>query len=445
MSSDLRVLLVGEACNPDWTSVPLVGWSHARAIAEVADTHLVTQVRNRTAILRAGLVEGRDFTAVDSEVVAKRIYEVGRLIRGGANNGWTTITALSSLSYYYFEHLVWKEFGPRIKASEFDIVHRLTPLSPTTPSLLAGKCRRAGVPFILGPLNGGVPWPRGFDGDRRREREWLSYVRDAYKLLPGYHATRRNAAAIIIGSKDTWKQMPPRYHPKCVYVPENAVDPARFTRRRTRNAGRPLRAVFVGRLVPYKGADMLLLAAAPLVREGALTIEIIGNGPEMPLLHQIVQREGIAGGVTLAGWVPHEQVQNRLVEADVFAFPSIREFGGAVVLEAMAVGLVPIVMNYGGPAELVTQQTGFRIEMGDRGQIVERLRRTLAQLANDPRRVDRMSAVCEAQVEKRFTWEAKAKSVLQVYRWVLGTAPRPQSVGAMPDMVHEPGDSLAVA
>ena len=57
-SKKLRVLLIAEQCNPTFVSVPLEGWSHSQAIAEVADTHLVTQVRNREAILEEFLQTG---------------------------------------------------------------------------------------------------------------------------------------------------------------------------------------------------------------------------------------------------------------------------------------------------------------------------------------------------------------------------------------------------
>ena len=52
-----RPLLMVEAANPEWTSVPLVGWNMARAIAQRTNAHMVTHVRNRDAILRAGLVD----------------------------------------------------------------------------------------------------------------------------------------------------------------------------------------------------------------------------------------------------------------------------------------------------------------------------------------------------------------------------------------------------
>lgn len=422
----MRVLLIAEQCNPEWVSVPLVGWSHSRAIAAKTDAHLVTQVRNRDAILRAGLREGEEFTAINSEAIEGRIYRLADRLRGGSNKGWTLVTGLAALSYPYFEHLIWEKFGRRIRGGEFDLVHRITPLSPTTPSLLAPRCREAGVPFVLGPLNGGVPWPKDFDSARRKEKEWLSYVRDAYKLLPGYHSTRGAASAILIGSRDTWRQMPGSYLPKCIYLPENAIDPQRFQHRRTRQASRPIRCAFIGRLVPYKGADMLLEAAAPLVRDGKLTIDIIGDGPQKPDLKAMISRERIEAGVTLAGWIEHAKLQDRLRANDLFTFPSIREFGGGVALEAMAVGVPPVVIDYGGPSELVNERTGWLLPMGSRGQIVDRLRALLSDLVDRPQMIDAKSMAAYERAHRLFTWDAKAEQVIAVYQSVLDpTLPKP--------------------
>lgn len=424
-----RVLLVAEAANPDWVSVPLIGWSLARALGAVADVHLVTQVRNRDAILRAGLEEGRDFTAIDSEAIARPLWALGSYLRMGEGRGWTTMQAINALSYPHFERLVWRRFGAEIRAGAYDIVHRVTPLSPTIASPLAAKCARAGVPFILGPLNGGVPWPRQFDAERRQEREWLSYLRGAYKALPGRGATLRHAAAIIAGSRHTASELPRDVADKVIYLPENAVDPARFAQIAPASAAGPLRACFIGRMVPYKGPDMALEAAEPLLREGRLELEMIGDGPMLP---DLKARFGGLPGVTFHGWLAHEDVQGVAGRTQLLVFPSIREFGGGVVLEAMAMGLASLIVDYAGPAELLAEGAGWKVPLGDRGRIVAGFRDALTRLADDPDAVRAAGQRAKALVAAHYTWPRKAEQIAQVYDWVLHPdQPRPDPLGAI--------------
>lgn len=414
----LRVLLIAEAANPEWVSVPLIGWSLARAIAALTSAHLVTQIRNRDALLRAGLVEGRDFTAIDSERFAAPLYRLGNRIRGGQGVGWTTIAAVSTLSYYYFEWLVWKRFGEAIRRGEFDLVHRITPVSPTTPGILAKRCARMSIPFILGPLNGGVPWPREFNSARRKEREWLSYVRSAYKLLPGRGSTLEESAAIIVGSRSTRSEIPRRFWDKCIYIPENAVDPTRFPQPDPKVPRNTLRACFVGRLVPYKGPDLMLEAVSQLVRNGLLGLDIVGDGPMMPDLRAYVRKQDLESGVAFHGWVAHEKLQPIMCESQLLLFPSIREFGGGVVLEAMALGIVPVVVDYAGPGELVTETVGFKIPLGRRSLIIERLRHTVTAICRNPAQLTVKSEAARQRVRELFTWEVKARQVIEVYSWV---------------------------
>jgi glycosyltransferase involved in cell wall biosynthesis len=272
---------------------------------------------------------------------------------------------------------------------------------------------------MLGPLNGGVPWPKEYPELRAAEREWLYPFRNVYKSLPGFHSTRRNASAILVASRSALRELPEQYHSKTVYIPENAIDPDRFPRRTPPVPSTPARAAFVGRLVPLKGVDMLLEAAAPLCREGRLALDIIGDGPELPRLKQLAIDRGIADQVEFPGWVDHSKMADRLGRSQIFAFPSVREFGGGVVLEAMALGLVPLVVDYGGPGELVPEGTGFSIPMAPREKLVADFRDSLTRLIARPDDLASLGKRAQDYVYKHFTWDAKARQIREVYDWVL--------------------------
>jgi glycosyltransferase involved in cell wall biosynthesis len=217
---------------------------------------------------------------------------------------------------------------------------------------------------------------------------------------------------------------------------DTAIDPDNYKPRRTRRGATtlPVRAIFVGRLVPLKGMDMLLEAAAPILRAGKMTIEIVGDGPEMTPMKAFVEREQIQSAVTFAGWLKHDQVLDRLVENDLFLLPSIREFGGGAALEAMAVGLPALVLNYAGPAELVTPASGWLIDMGSRQQIVQRLREALESIVANPDQIERKGKMAYRRAREQFTWPAKVRQTLEIYDWVLGRrADRPDFPMPMPD------------
>jgi len=414
-----RILLIAEAANPEWASVPLEGWSLSRALSKLTNAHIATHIRNRDAFKRAGLIEGRDFTAIDNEHLASPLYKLSTLLSGGSGKGWTTITAFASLAYYSFEREIWRQLGARITAHEFDLVHRITPLSPTSQSPIAGRLAKHDVPFIMGPLNGGVPWPKKFIDRQHAEREWLSHVRWLYKLMPYYRSTRRHSSAIIAGSQYTYGQLPRWTKEKCVYIPENGVDPERFNKPRTRSAYLPLKCAFVGRLVPYKGADMLLEAAAEFLRNGQLELQIIGDGPQRPLLETMVDQLAIRDKVNFLGWLPHTSVQETLRECDFMALPSVREFGGAVVVESMALGVTPIVADYAGPSELVDDSTGVRVGFHDKQSLVDGFRSAIRDAIQSPKALDKLGLAGREKVLKKLTWDAKAHQIVAVYDAVL--------------------------
>jgi glycosyltransferase involved in cell wall biosynthesis len=415
----LRILVLAEAANPDWTSVPLIGWLHTKALANQCDVHLVTNARNREAIENAGWVEGEQFTTIDTEKIAAPIYHLTGMLRGGRSLAWTIDTAMGSLVYPYFEWKAWRHFKAALKNGEYDLVHRITPVTPTSASIIAKRLAKIDVPFVVGPLNGGVPWPKEFQDLSRKEKEWLNKVRDFYKLLPGYRSMRRCASAILVGSLATKEQMKVDKPEKVFYLAENAVDKSRFNITNSSSYQLPIKAAFVGRLVPYKGADMAIEAMLPFLTAGTMTFDIFGDGPEMPSIKRLVETHKLEHAVTLHGFVNNSELQAGLAKSDILAFPSVREFGGGVVLESMAVGVVPVVANYAGPAELVTNESGYLVEMGNRQRLIENFRNTLQAILDAPEQLVSKREAAMHRIDEHFTWEKKIEREIEIYRSIL--------------------------
>ena len=421
----LDVLLIAESADHTLVSVPLVAWSMYVALSELHNVHIITQVRHRASFIDYGLTEGVDFTAIDSEAIAKPVYHLTKLLRGGESKAWTLDTAMKYPGQLFFEHLLWKAFKQRLISGEFDVVHRISPVSPTIPSPISTKCKKYNIPFIWGPIAGGLSWPAQFSSEKSKEKEWLTNIRDMYKLLPYYRSTREHANALIVNSRATFEQMDQKYHHKTVYIPENAIDPTRFDLNNQNSVEKPYKVIFIGRLVPYKCADAAILGLIKHLRNEDVVFHILGDGPEMNYLKGVVDQHELHSSVVLHGNVPHTELNNHIKDADILLFPSIREFGGGVVLEAMALGIMPIVVDYGGPSELVTRDTGILLELGTKEVLISQITEVFTDLINEPEMVRLKGENAQKRVTDLFTWDKKAIMISQVYEWVIGNREKP--------------------
>jgi glycosyltransferase involved in cell wall biosynthesis len=426
--SRLRVLLIAEACNPTWTSVPLVGYNFARALAARPDLDvtLVSHVRNRAALEDDPIASKARLCFIDNEWLARPLYRLSTLIRGGQNLSWTIDTAMAWPSYVIFEKEVGNRFGHRLQRGDFDLIHRVTPLTPTIGSPLAG---RTGVPMLIGPLNGGLPWPKEYPELRRKEREWLVPLRDLYKQLPYYRSTYLHLAGVIAGSRHTATEVPRYFHGRRFYLPENGIDPDRFPIGMTwpEPKGR-FRFVTVGRLVPYKGADLTVEAFRRSTALKNCEFTIIGDGPQKPLLETMIRDAGLESNVRLLGWINQKQLAQELAQSQVFVFPSLREFGGGVVLEALSSGLPSIIVDYGGPAELVTPDCGVLLPLKPREELIGQLQQTMERLAADLERCRKLGEAACQHVREQFTWSTKADRIVDMYREILNQPRRGSGV-----------------
>ena len=418
----LRILLLAEACNPTWTSIPLEAYFLARALAarDDLDVTLVSQVRNRKALEADPIAKVVDLQIIDNEFVGRPFFKIGEWIRGGSQLSWTTSMAAAWPGYMVFEKMVYRRFAKDLRAGVFDLIHRISPVSPTMSSPLASMTK---VPMLLGPLNGGLPWPTDYPNLRKQEREWLSHVRGVYRWLPYYRSTYKNLRGVIAGSRHTASEIPAWFKGQRFYVPENGFDPERITSNENWTVpvpGKKFRFATVGRLVPYKGFDLTLqaMAQADVLRRDAELL-VIGDGPLRGTLEAQAREFGLSSTVTFLGWIEHAKLQQHLRGAQAFVFPSLREFGGGVVVEAMACGLPPIVVDYGGPGEIVSAECGIRLPMAPREQLVAQLAQGMITLINDPAACRKMSNASIDRVRREFTWQRKADQIVAIYHDLL--------------------------
>jgi glycosyltransferase involved in cell wall biosynthesis len=94
------------------------------------------------------------------------------------------------------------------------------------------------------------------------------------------------------------------------------------------------------------------------------------------------------------------------------------------VIEAMALGVAPIVARYGGPSELVDDKTGIRIGFSDKTSLSKGLRDAIDGLVRSPEILDRLGAAGRRLVLEKLTWKAKANQFLALYDAVLGRGSR---------------------
>ncbi|MGC1307191.1 MAG: glycosyltransferase family 4 protein [Phormidesmis sp.] len=437
-----KVLLIIEQCNLEGYSVPLVGYRFYEGISQFADTTLVTHARNKSALEKAH--PDRNITYIAESEFIKQYYKVAeRLSTVKGKVIWPLYNTLTYPVYNEFNHSVYSAFSQVIKKGDYDIVHALTPMMPRYPVKVIEACQN--TPFILGPVNGGVPFPKGFQKVARKEFSYFNFLRSVGRfIIPGYRETYENADHILAGStytKDLVNSLFDIEDERIDLFYENGlsesfINPSNSTQTKNNSV---VELLFVGRLVPYKGADMLIEAIdrlAPPI-QARVQLSIVGDGSEKSALEQQVKQLNLADKIAFKGWVAQRETLAYYKTSDIFCFPSIREFGGAVVLEAMGNGLPCVVVNNGGIGEYVTAETGFRIDPKSREFVVQKLSECIEQLVENPALRQQMSREA-IQRAKAFTWQAKAAKVAELYGKVMSAHNPPGSLEAISTPVSVP-------
>jgi D-inositol-3-phosphate glycosyltransferase len=180
--------------------------------------------------------------------------------------------------------------------------------------------------------------------------------------------------------------------------------------------------LFVGRLEPLKGVDILIHAAAILESDVDCSVLIVGGDEsshaQVTRLRNLARHHGIEDRVAFVGAVDHERLPLYYNAADVCVVPSHYESFGLVAIEAMASGVPVVASRVGGLMGTVKDgETGYLVPWLCPEPFAERIE---LLLDNEPLR--RSLGEAARETVGRYRWENVAAAILDVYESVTGRA-----------------------
>lgn len=342
----LRFIVFAYACEPGRGSEPGAGWAWARMLATLGDVWVITRTNNREAIEAAlPTVSEREslrFVYVDLPSWAR---------------GWKK--GQRGVRLYY---VLWqvealraaRRLAPRIGA---DAVWHVT----FANAWLGSLAPLVGLPFFYGPVGGGAGMPWRMMRDAPRSAVAWELARTGASAAarfcnPMARLAWRRASVILAQNPETRDWFPARHRHKATVMPNAVVEDWELNGARNGDVGGEV-AVFAGRLVYLKGAELAIRAVA---RAPGWQLQIFGRGPEQQRLERLVSELDVEDRISFRGWVPRDELLLRMREADVFLFPSLHDQAPWVVAEALGCGLPVICCDRGG-APVIADSAGVAV------------------------------------------------------------------------------------
>jgi glycosyltransferase involved in cell wall biosynthesis len=398
----VKLLAFAYACEPEEGSEPGAGWMWARMLARHGETWVITRANNRERIE----------AAFDDVPERNRLHLVYVDLPSWARF-WKR--GPRGLRFYY---LLWLLAALRVgrrlhRLMRFDVTWHLT----LANAWLGSTGALVGPPFVFGPVGGGVAppwslvWPTGARSVASEVLRTTGRAAGRY-LNPLARLAWRRAVVILAQNPDTVAWLPRRYRGKARIVPNVVFSTRSEGGRQSRD--RPRTALFAGRLIPWKGADLAIGAVA---KTPDWRLVIYGEGPDESRLRRIVRESGLVDRVEFRGRVARTEVLGTMrTEAGVFLFPSLHDEAGWVVAEAVTAALPVVCLDNGGPPLLANGLSVAVPVKGGRAAVTSRLSKALEQARA-------ISASGVVDIADAYWIERRAGSVLSIIQFLLANPP----------------------
>ncbi len=370
----MKVLLSAYACEPHKGSEPEVGWQRSlHMMAHAEEVWVLTRANNRSVIEADPLscTPGLHFI----------YYDLPQWVLSLKKRVWF-------LPFYY---LLWQLGAYRLAARHhrnraFDSVYHVT-LTSMLPGSFMGWL---GIPFVIGPIAGGERAPlrlRRSMPIRSKSRELLRDFGILFQLCsPLTHLTCAAAKHIHVTTPESLRLIPRRWHFKTSVQLAIASSGHVAGNDKCRRPDSP-RFVFVGRLLFWKGLHFAIQALAKArTTNPAVTLTVIGSGPDERRLREVAKRFGVADAVEFTGYLPRQRLVDAFHSHSALVFPSLHDSGGLVVLEALAEGLPVVCLDLGGPGIAVNATCGIVVSTAHatEAQIITNMANAMVSVASMP-------------------------------------------------------------
>jgi glycosyltransferase involved in cell wall biosynthesis len=294
----------------------------------------------------------------------------------------------------------------RARLADFDILH-IYGLYDLLGPAMAWQAARRPIPYIVEPMGMYRPIDRGF------------FLKSVWRRVFG-NRTIAGAGRLIVTSELEREDLAEGgISPERIRLRYNPVDLAEYATPPPHGAFRnrwqippddPL-VLFLSRLIPRKGADLLIESVAEAMPERG-TLVIAGPEGEPGYLHYlrtVTERCGVARRVRFTGPLYGEEKKEAFADADVFALPSSYENFANAVAEAIASGVPVVVTDRCGIHALVSGRAGIVVPR-EKAAIVGALR----QLTGDSDLNKRLRAGCRAVAEE-LSLEKTVEALEMIY------------------------------
>jgi glycosyltransferase involved in cell wall biosynthesis len=308
----------------------------------------------------------------------------------------------------------------RRRLGQFDLVH-IYGLYDLLGPAVARYCRALGIPYFIEPLGMTRPIDRGFALKKLWRRLVSSYLERASRLIATSELEKEELLEC-------------GFPPHTVLLRFNGIDGDDFSvlpraggfRREHGISVEERLVLFLGRLIPRKGADLLIEALAQIdsgLSASQNTLVIAGPEGEtgyLAFLHNKARALGVGDRVRFLRPLYAEDKKSAMIDADVFVLPSRYENFGNSAAEAIACGTPAIVSDRCGIAPLIHQRAGL-VTQYDSVAIA----RTLNQLFGDRALYERLKCGC-ASVAAEIAWDKLVEDMEVSYQDAV-RAPSPRA------------------